>query len=91
MGVDIVDISFSNYHFGEDEQGRITIGYINELKTADESIYDVDKLIADVQAVHKKGGKVKLSFGGATFSMSTGVPSVEAASAFAANVKKAVD
>ena len=91
VGVNIIDISFCNYHFGEDDQGRITLGYINELKTPDETLYTVDELIADVKAVHKKGGLVKLSFGGATFSMATGVADVGSAAEFAQNVKKAVE
>ena len=83
VGVNIIDISFCNYKFGQDEQGRITLGYINELKTAAETLYTADELIGDVEAVHQKGGLVKLSFGGATFSMATGVPSVAAATEFA--------
>ena len=91
VGVNVVDISFCDYSFGEDEQGRITLGFINTLKTADKTLYTVDELIADVAAVHAMGGLVKLSFGGATFSMATHIPTPEAAVDFAKNVKKAVD
>mmetsp|Transcript_18680 Transcript_18680/g.33800 ORF Transcript_18680/g.33800 Transcript_18680/m.33800 type:complete len:322 (-) Transcript_18680:46-1011(-) len=84
--LNIVDLSFADYTFGRDSQNRITIGYINQQTAPDGSIYDVDKLKADIDSVHSKGGLVKLSFGGATFSMSRAITSTSAADSFVANV-----
>ena len=67
------------------------MGFVNEMKMADGSIFDVDKMIAAVDAVHKKGGLVKISFGGATFSMSTYIKNVDDAKEFAKNVAKVVE
>lgn len=88
--LNIVDLSFSDYTFGRDSQGRLTIGYINYQTAPDGSTYTVDKLKADIQAVHSKGGIVKLSFGGATFSMSRVITSYSSADNFVSNVVEVV-
>ena len=67
------------------------MGFVNDMKTADGSKFDVDKMIAAVDSVHKKGGLVKISFGGATFSMSTYIKSADDAKEFAKNVAKVVE
>jgi len=89
-GVNIVDIAFGDYTFGRDSKGRITIGFLNSQQASDGSSYDVDDLIADVNSIHSRGGKVKLSFGGATFSMGWHIQSSQEATAFAQNVSEAV-
>ena len=67
------------------------MGFVNDMKTANGSKFDVDKMIAAVDSVHKKGGLVKISFGGATFSMSTYIKSADDAKEFAQNVAKVVE
>lgn len=77
--INVVSIAFGDYSFGKDNQGNITIGYLDGLMSAQELQQAVDK-------IHRNGGKVKLSLGGATFSMSTVVKSQADAETLAQNI-----
>mmetsp|Transcript_18681 Transcript_18681/g.33801 ORF Transcript_18681/g.33801 Transcript_18681/m.33801 type:complete len:324 (-) Transcript_18681:182-1153(-) len=84
--LNVVDLSFGDYTFGRDSENRITIGAINDQTAPDGHSYNVDKLKADINAVHSKGGIVKLSFGGADISMSHAITSNSAADKFVEEV-----
>lgn len=64
--VNVATIAFGDYTFGTDQSGNMTIGFVNDQMS-------VASLKQNVQQVHSQGGKVKLSLGGATFSMSNAI------------------
>ncbi len=79
--VNAVSIAFADYTFSTDQSGNMTIGYVNEQMT-------VQQLKDGINSIHQKGGKVKLSLGGATFSMATKVKSQQDAETLAQNIAK---
>ncbi len=79
--VNVIDLAFGNYSYSKDGQG-ITIGYLNDQITP-------DQLQQDVVAIHQSAGKVKLSLGGATFSMGSVVKDETTATQLAKNTAAA--
>lgn len=90
-GVNVVNIAFCDYTFSEDIEGRLTLGSINEQVGPSGSPYSVDELKRDIATIHKKGGIVKLSFGGPAFPMGMVIRSERDADDFVQKMAKAVE
>jgi chitinase len=74
--LNVVNIAFADYTFTRDRHDQLNIGFINSQVARDGLPYTQDRLSRDIASVHSQGGKVKLSFGGATFPMHRAVSAV---------------
>lgn len=90
-GINIVDIAFGDYRLEKMPDGKWSLGYVNEQVKADGQIFTPYDLRAAVDYIHDRGGKVKISFGGATFSMDHVIKTLEDADLFARNLKELID
>ena len=90
-GYNTVNVAFGDYTFGSDENGEITIGYVNSMYNHKGELYTPAKLREDVDALHGHGAQVKISFGGATFSMASHISSEAQAKEFAKKVRDLMD
>lgn len=88
--INIISIAFCDYSFSRDSSNNLLFGYVNSLASPTGQPFGFSALKSAVNAIHSKGGKVKISFGGATFSMSQQVTSQSSAETFVANTAAAV-
>lgn len=77
--VNVVSIAFGDFTFARDDEGSWTIGYVNDR-------ISVQDLKNAIHKIHLKGGKIKLSLGGGTFSMSSVVKTQDDAEKLARNI-----
>jgi chitinase len=91
ISINVVNIAFADYTFSRDSSGRISIGYLNSQISGNGKPFDVDMLKSAIATLQAKGAKVKLAFGGATFSMSTAIKSRSDVDTFVRNVVEAVN
>ena len=85
-GYNTVNIAFGDYTFAADENGELSIGFVNEQYTASGELYTPEKMRADIEAMHQLDVQVKVSFGGATFSMASHINSEHQAKSFCKKV-----
>lgn len=88
--VNVVGISFGDYSYKRDSQNVISIGYINSQVMSNGQVFSPDELRSAIRLLKENGAKVKLSFGGATFSMSSQVKSIPDAEDFIHSTVQAV-
>ena len=90
QGANQVNIAYGDYTFTKEDDGELYIGYVNYQYSSSGQQYTPKALRADIDAVHKKGAAVVVSFGGA-FSMNTHIKNEDDAKAFCANAKTVVE
>lgn len=86
----VVSIAFGDYSYSRDSSNSILIGYLNQQVMKNGQIFGAKELRSAVNCLKLNGGKVKLSVGGATFSMSSYIKSLPDADKFVHNTLEAI-
>lgn len=87
-GLNSVTIAYSDFGITKNSDNFWVFSYINYIKP-NEQFYEAEMLIADIETVHRQGGKVKVSFGG-NFLESSYIRSIPDADIFAMKVVQIV-
>jgi len=88
--INIVSIAFTDYSFTRDSGNNLLFGYLNNLAGPNRQTFGFTAMKNAITALKNKGGKVKISFGGATFSMSRQVTSQATGETFVQNACAAI-
>jgi len=86
----VVSIAFCDYTFARDRHDQLNFGFINSQVCSDGQLYSAERLKEDIRRVQRQGGKIKVSFGGATFPFHNAINSEAKAREFASRAAEAV-